>query len=437
MKNAIRLWGISFGVVLGIGVTALLLMALWASPAAAFNTFGSCSGCHGIFSGGDGDAVHDAHAALSNNDCGSCHNSGFALSNCVRCHGRAEDGAPSADTGKPGIGRGLRQHHQGKGVSCSGCHTDTNHAVVGSAPESVLPSFYPLALGGAGLNPCDGSEEKFPSVTVSLDNDGDGLTDAADPDCAAPPPKAPADFNGDGTSDIGVFRDGGWYLDLNGNGVWEGCGVDGCFVFGAAGQQPVVGDWTGDGQANIGVFANGGWYLDTNGNGVWEGCGVDGCSVFGAAGQQPVVGDWTGDGQIRIGVFANGGWYLDTNGNGVWEGCGTDGCFVFGAAGDQAVVGDWSGSGETSIGVFRDGSWYLDLNGNGVWDGCGVDGCFAFWAAGGQPVGGDWTGSGQIRIGIYLDGAWYLDLNGNGQWDGAGVDMYIPAFGLPGDIPAN
>ncbi|HEX9204350.1 MAG TPA: choice-of-anchor U domain-containing protein [Candidatus Deferrimicrobiaceae bacterium] len=33
------------------------------------------------------------------------------------------------------------------------------------------------------LNPCNGSEERFSSFTISLDNDGDGLTDMADPDC--------------------------------------------------------------------------------------------------------------------------------------------------------------------------------------------------------------------------------------------------------------
>jgi hypothetical protein len=59
--------------------------------------------------------------------------------------------------------------------------------------EDVLPSFYPLALGGVGLDPCDGSEETFASASVSLDNDGDGLTDAADPDCAVNTPPVAAD----------------------------------------------------------------------------------------------------------------------------------------------------------------------------------------------------------------------------------------------------
>ena len=37
-------------------------------------------------------------------------------------------------------------------------------------------------------------------------------------------------------SSIGVFRSsiGEWYLD-NGNGTWDGCGVDGCYAFGMSG----------------------------------------------------------------------------------------------------------------------------------------------------------------------------------------------------------
>jgi len=93
----------------------------------------------------------------------------------------------------------------------------------------------------------------------------------------------------------------------------------------------------------IGVFRNGTWYLDTNGNGVWYGCGTDTCSGWGQTGDIPVVGDWTGSGTTKIGIFrpSNGTWYLDTNGNGVWDGCGTDTCSGWGQTGDIPVVGRW------------------------------------------------------------------------------------------------
>ena len=44
------------------------------------------------------------------------------------------------------------------------------------------------------------------------------------------------------------------------------------WAFGVATDQQVVGDWTGDGRAKIGVFrpSTQRWYLDANGNGVWN-----------------------------------------------------------------------------------------------------------------------------------------------------------------------
>jgi len=76
------------------------------------------------------------------------------------------------------------------------------------------------------------------------------------------------------------FR-GLWELDLNGNGKWDGCRVDKCLgPFGQPGDLPVAGDWNATGTANIGVFRpnTGEWLLDLNGNGKWDGCNVDGAS---------------------------------------------------------------------------------------------------------------------------------------------------------------
>jgi PKD repeat protein len=89
--------------------------------------------------------------------------------------------------------------------------------------EDILPSFYPQALNGAGLDSCDGSEEQFPSNSVSLDNDGDGFTDGADPDCAGNQPPV-ADPNGpyNGTVGIPVVFDGTGSSDPDGTIVaWD------------------------------------------------------------------------------------------------------------------------------------------------------------------------------------------------------------------------
>jgi hypothetical protein len=106
------------------------------------------------------------------------------------------------------------------------------------------------------------------------------------------------DWDGNGTTQPGLFRPatGEWFLDYNGNRAWDGCKKDRCLSsFGTAADLPVSGDWNGTGTSKIGVFrpSTGEWFLDFNGNGQWDGCGVDLCVTnFGQAGDFPVVGKW-------------------------------------------------------------------------------------------------------------------------------------------------
>jgi len=150
------------------------------------------------------------------------------------------------------------------------------------------------------------------------------------------------DWNGNGKMKIGVFRAGMWYLDYPGTGTWVGCGApadptrDACIAFGTAGDIPVVGDWNGTGKMMIGVFRDGNWYLDINGNNAWD-PGVDSVMSFGITGDKPVVGDWNGSGTTKIGVVRNGMWYVDTVGNGTWTPA-IDTTTSFGMAGDMFIV---------------------------------------------------------------------------------------------------
>ncbi|CDH45737.1 exported hypothetical protein [Candidatus Contendobacter odensis Run_B_J11] len=242
-------------------------------------------------------------------------------------------------------------------------------------------------------------------------------------------------------SAIGVFRNGQWFLDANGNGAWDGCGTEFCFTgFGQAGDMPASGNWNGGSKNTIGVLRSGTgeWFIDRNGNRQWDGCVADGCySGFGQAGDLPVAGDWNGTSFAKIGVFRNGQWFLD-NGNGKWDGCGTDLCLSFGQLGDLPVAGNWNGGLKAGVGVFRAGTWFLDYNGNGQWDGCDVDRCYfgSFGQAGDFPVAGDWNGDGKAKVGVFRAGTWYLDYNGNGAWDGCGIDRcYFGSFGKQGDLP--
>ena len=60
------------------------------------------------------------------------------------------------------------------------------------------------------------------------------------------------DFNGDGKFEIGVFKDGFWFIDLNDNGVWDA--GDLWAKLGHQGDRPVTGDWDGDGKTDIGIY---------------------------------------------------------------------------------------------------------------------------------------------------------------------------------------
>jgi hypothetical protein len=252
------------------------------------------------------------------------------------------------------------------------------------------------------------------------------------------------DWNGNGSSKVGLFRpsDGTFYLDHNGNGQWDGCGTDRCLSIGMNGDIPLVGDWNGSGTSKVGAFrpTDGTFYLDYNGSGTWEGCGVDRCLQIGLNGDVPLVGDWNGTGTSKVGAFrpSDGTFYLDYNGSGTWEGCGTDRCLQIGMNGDKPLVGDWNGSGTTKVGAFRpsDGTFYLDYNGSGTWEGCGTDRCLQIGLNGDIPLVGDWDATGSSKVGVFRpsDGTFYLDYNGSGTWEGCGTDRCL-SIGMNGDAP--
>ncbi|MBT0654243.1 beta strand repeat-containing protein [Geomobilimonas luticola] len=249
---------------------------------------------------------------------------------------------------------------------------------------------------------------------------------------------------GNTAAKIGIFSDGYWYLDANQSWAWDGTPTDklGLFGLGIAGAIPVVGDWNGDGKTEIGVFVDGIWYLDMNGNGQWDGEGIDVMGMFGVGVSNaiPVVGDWNGDGKTKIGIYADGIWYLDMNQNWAWDGEGTDvrGVFGVGLPNAKPVVGDWTGDHITKIGVYSDGNWFLDKNHNWAWDGAPTDtfGVFGVGLSNAVPVTGDWTGDGITKIGIYSEGNWFLDKSNNWAWDGEPTDIYgMFGVGLGNAVP--
>jgi len=245
------------------------------------------------------------------------------------------------------------------------------------------------------------------------------------------------DWNGSGTSKIGAFLDGVWFLDLNGNGIWDA--GDLWVKLGGEGDQPVTGDWNGDGKTDIGIFgpvwvgdsraisvepglptaqnppkarpknvppdpadAAIGWRTMKPGhNGRIRSDLIDHVFEFGRKGDVAVSGDWNGDGIHSIGIFRNGTWFLDVDGDGRWSE--NDVVAEYGQEGDLPVVGDWTGDGISKIGFFRDGLFQLDTDNNRRID--ATDKVFEMGAAGDIPVAGDWNGDGIDEVGIYRNDA--------------------------------
>lgn len=203
-------------------------------------------------------------------------------------------------------------------------------------------------------------------------------------------------------------------------------------AYGVPGDILVVGDWTGSGVKRVGVFRNGVWYLDINGNGIPD--AGDKTVSFGQAGDVPIVGDWTGSGQIKLGLYRAGTFILDLSGHlsGVPTGQ-ADATFSFGLASDIPVAGDWNASGATKVGVFRNGTWLVDYNGDRVYN--SLDRSYVYGQAGDIPVTGDWDSSGSTRIGVYRNGFWILNFTGTNSIGIVGQTELYFAFGATGLTP--
>ncbi len=210
------------------------------------------------------------------------------------------------------------------------------------------------------------------------------------------------DFNGDGVDEAGVFIDGAWFIDLNGNGIWDS--EDFFAQLGGPGDQPVVGDWDGDGKADIGIFGPS-WIGDPKAIAAEPGLPDAGNHSTGAAKNLP-----PDPANAAIGYRSmQRGSQNDLRSDLI------DHVFKFGTAGDKAVAGDFDGDGVASIGVFREGHWYLDVDGNGRWSDADVK--VAYGQRGDTPVVGDFNNDGIDEIGVYRAGTWYLDTNGDYRLD--------------------
>jgi Tol biopolymer transport system component len=151
------------------------------------------------------------------------------------------------------------------------------------------------------------------------------------------------DFDGDGRSDVSVFRpsDSAWYLDRSTAGFTA-------VRFGISTDKIAPADFDGDGKADIAIYRNGVWWRINSSNSVVS------AVQFGLAGDLPIPADYTGDGRDELAVYRNGQWWafdLSTNQSSVIN---------FGLPGDKPVPADYDGDGRVDQAVYRNGDWHLN-----------------------------------------------------------------------------
>lgn len=224
----------------------------------------------------------------------------------------------------------------------------------------------------------------------------------------------PADFTGDRATDIAFWREatGEWFvLRSEDNSFFS-------FPFGTQGDIPVPGDYDGDGEADPAVFrpATATWYILTSSGGTI-------IQQFGASGDVPVPGDFDGDGRDDLAVYRPGAaaeWYYQQSSDGQVLG------LQFGTSGDRPVAADYTGDGRTDVAFWREtsGEWYILRSEDNSFF------AFPFGQAGDVPVPGDYDGDGRADAAVFRpsDTTWYLMQST--------ASFRAVSFGINGDKPA-
>jgi hypothetical protein len=158
-------------------------------------------------------------------------------------------------------------------------------------------------------------------------------------------------FDGDGESDIAVYRSstGVWYINPSSGAAPYAVG------WGQSGDIPVPGDYDGDGITDIAVYraSTGVWYIMPSSGAAQYGVGWGGDPS-----DIPVPGDYDGDGKTDIAVYraSTGVWYIMPSSGAAQYGVGWGG-----DPSDIPVPGDYDGDGKTDIAVYRasTGVWYI------------------------------------------------------------------------------